>query len=76
MNPGDLVKPENYCGGPPGELRCDSALVVSIELSHHEAVQVDSKVYNDREVYECTLVCSCGTFEEYDDRLELIHEAR
>ena len=74
MNVGDLVKPENYCGGPPGELRCDSALVVSIELSHHEQVQVDSQVYHDREVYECTLMCKCGVFEEYEDRLELVSE--
>ena len=72
MNVGDLVKPENYCGGPPGGLRCDSALVVSIELSHHEAVQVDSQVYHDREVYECTLMCKCGMFEEYEDRLEVL----
>ena len=76
MNPGDLVRMDNHCGGPPGEIRCDSALVISVELSHHEAVQVDSQVYHDREVHECTLVCNCGTFEEYEDRLELIHEAR
>lgn len=76
MNPGDLVRMDNHCGGPLGEIRCDSALVISVELSHHEAVQVDSQVYHDREVYECTLVCNCGTFEEYEDRLELIHEAR
>lgn len=72
MNPGDLVKPENYCGGPPGGSRCCSALVVSVELSHHEAVQVDSQMYRDREVYECTLMCKCGVFEEYEDRLELL----
>jgi len=72
MNPGDLVKPEIHCGGPPGELRCGTALVVSVELSHHEAVQVDSEVYHDREVYECTLMCKCGMFEEYDDRLEVL----
>ena len=72
MKPGDLVKPENSCGGPPGGIRCDSALVVNVELSHHEAVQVDSQVYRDREVYECTLMCRCGVFEEYDDRLDVI----
>ena len=74
MKAGDLVTMYNHCGGNPGEIRCDSALVISTELSHHEAVQVDSQVYHDREVYECTLVCKCGIFEEYDDRLELISE--
>lgn len=72
MNVGDLVKPEHYCGGPPGELRCDSAIVVSIELSHHESVQVDSQAYHDREVYECTLMCKCGIFEEYEDNLGVL----
>ena len=57
-------------------LPLDKAIGAIVELSHHEAVQVDSQVYHDREVYECTLVCNCGTFEEYEDRLELIHEAR
>ena len=76
MKPGDLVKPENFCGGPPGGLRCETALVINVELSHHEAVQVDSQVYHDREVYECTLMCKCGVFEEYEDRLEVISESR
>ena len=75
MKPGDLVKPENFCGGSPGGLRCETALVINVELSHHEAVQVDSQVYHDREVYECTLMCKCGVFEEYEDRLEVISEA-
>ena len=72
---GDLVSMNDCCGGPSGSLRCESALVVSVELSHHEAVQVDSQTYHDREVYEFTLMCKCGLFEEYDDRLELILEA-
>ena len=72
MKPGDLVKIDNYCGGNPGEIRCDSALVLDIWLSHHEAVQVDSQVYHDKDVYECSLMCKCGTFEEYEDNLELI----
>ena len=76
MKVGDLVSMDNYCGGPPGGLKCETALVVDVELSHHEAVQVDSQVYHDREVYECTLMCKCGTFEEYEDRLELISEGR
>ena len=72
MKPGDLVTMNNYCGGNPGEIRCDSALVLDIWLSHHEAVQVDSQVYHDKEVYECSLMCKCGTFEEYEDNLEPI----
>ena len=69
---GDLVNIHNFCGGPPGGLKCETALVVSVELSHHESVQVDSQVYHDKEVYECTLICKCGMFEEYDDRLDVI----
>ena len=76
MKPGDLVKPENYCGGLPGGIRCDSALVLHVWFSHHESVQTDSQVYHDKEVYECTLMCKCGVFEEYEDRLEIINEAR
>lgn len=71
MNPGDLVRPRNYCGGPPGGIRCDSALVLNVRLSHLESIQTDSQVYRDKEVYEYTLACSCGTFEEYEDELEI-----
>lgn len=66
----------NFCGGPPGELRCESALVVGVELSHVEQVQVDTHRYADRDVYECTLMCKCGLFEEYADRLDLVDESR
>ena len=76
MKVGDLVSMDNYCGGPPGGLKCETALVVDVELSHHESVQVDSQVYHDREVYECTLMCKCGVFEEYEDRLEMVSEGR
>ena len=76
MKPGDLVTMNNYCGGNPGEIRCDSALVLNVWLSHHEAVQVDSQVYHDKEVYECSLMCKCGTFDEYEDNLEVINESR
>ena len=72
MKVGDLVAMENYCGGPPGGLKCETALLINVELSHLEQVQVDSQVYRDKEVYECTLACKCGTFEEYADRLEKI----
>ena len=76
MKAGDLVKMDNYCGGNPGEIRCDSALVLDIWLSHTESVQTDSQEYRDKDVYECSLMCKCGTFEEYEDRLELLNEGR
>ena len=68
MKPGDLVTMDNSCGGPPGELRCETALVVSVVVSHYE--------YRGREIHECTLMCKCGMFEEYADRLELINESK
>ena len=75
MKAGDLVKMDNYCGGNPGEIRCDSALVLDIWLSHTESYQSDSQEYRDKDVYECSLACKCGIFEEYTDRLDVIHEA-
>ena len=72
MKVGDLVTMDNYCGGNPGEIRCDSALVLDIWLSHTESYQSDSQEYRDRDVYECSLMCKCGTFEEYEDNLEPI----
>jgi len=69
---GDLVTMNNYCGGLPGEVRCETALVLDIWLSHHEQVQVDSQVYRDKDIYECSLVCKCGTFDEYADNLEML----
>jgi len=70
MKPGDLVTMNNYCGGNPGSIRCDSALVLNVWLSHSESYQSDSQIYHDRDVYECSLMCKCGTFEEYEDNLE------
>jgi len=72
---GDLVKMDNYCGGNPGEIRCDSALVLNVWLSHHEKVETEFGVRHDKEVYECSLMCNCGVFEEYEDRLEMVSEA-
>ena len=77
MKVGDLVKPLLTCAGYPGHVRCDSALVVSVELSHHEQVQLDSHDgYHDRAIYEYTLQCACGPFDEYEDHLDLISESR
>ena len=71
---GDLVTIDNKCGGLPGGLKCKTALVVNVELSHSEQVQIGSHAYTDRDINECTLMCKCGMFEEYDDRLGLINE--
>ena len=76
MKVGDLVTMDNYCGGPPGEIRCDSALILDIWLSHTESYQSDSQAYRDKDVYECSLMCKCGAFEEYTDNLEMINESR
>ena len=76
MKAGDLVSMSNHCGGLPGEIRCESALVVNVELSHSEQVQIGSHTYMDRDINECTLMCKCGIFEEYEDRLGLINESR
>ena len=75
MKIGDLVTMDNYCAGLPGTIRCETALVLNVWLSHHEAVQVDSQVYRDKDVYECSLVCKCGTFEEYTDNLSIVGES-
>ena len=75
MKTGDLVSPVNSCGGNPGEAKCETALVLDIWLSHTEAYQTDSQEYRDKDVYECSLACKCGIFEEYTDRLDVIHEA-
>tara|TARA_E500000331_G_C16685850_1_gene467480 strand:- start:224 stop:445 length:222 start_codon:yes stop_codon:yes gene_type:complete len=72
MRVGDLVTMDNYCGGPPGGLRCETALVVNVELSHSEQIQIGSHTYMDRDINECTLMCKCGIFEEYEDNLGVV----
>ena len=72
MKAGDLVEPLQSCAGLLGGVRCDTALVVGVELSHSEQVQIDSHSYADRDIYECTLMCKCGIFEEYEDHLGVI----
>ena len=72
MKVGDLVTMSNYCAGLPGEVRCESALLLDIQLSHTESYQSDSQAYMERDVYECSLMCRCGTFEEYADNLGMI----
>ena len=76
MKVGDLVSADNYCGGSPGGLRCKTALVIDVWLSHHEQVQTHDDAYRDREVYECSLMCKCGMFQEYTDRLDMVSESR
>ena len=76
MKAGDLVRPLMACGGFPGDTRCVSAVVLNKEHSHNENVEVDMFVYKEVEVYEYELICACGTFEEYENHLELIDENR
>lgn len=76
MKIGDLVTMDAHCGGPPGGLKCETALVVNVELSHSEQVQIGSHTYMDRDINECTLMCKCGMFEEYEDNLGVISESR
>ena len=76
MKVGDLVTPNICCGGSPGGSRCKTALVINVEPSHSEQVQIDSHTYVDRDINECTLMCKCGIFEEYTDHLELVNENR
>ena len=41
-----------------------------------ETVEVANFEYATIEVYEYELICPCGTFEEYENHLELIDESR
>ena len=47
---GDLVKPLTACGGLPGETRCDSAIILNVEHSHDETVEVANFEYATIEV--------------------------
>lgn len=76
MKVGDIVKPLMACGGVPGGIRCESAVVLSKEHSHNENVEIAMFEYETIEVYEYELICPCGTFEEYENHLELIDESR
>ena len=76
MKAGDLVRPINFCAGSIHTARCETALVINVELKHLKMVQVDSHQYRDKEIYECSLMCRCGMFIEYDDSVELINESR
>ena len=76
MRVGDLVKPLIACGGQPGAARCESAIILGVEHRHNETIEVAMFEYESVEVYEYALLCSCGSFEEYNDQLELISEGR
>ena len=76
MNVGDLVRPMMSCGGQPGDVRCETALVVGSGFSHYESIQVDSQAYRTKEVYEYAFVCKCGTFQGHDIHMEVISEGR
>jgi hypothetical protein len=71
MKVGDLVKPIETCGGLLGSLKCETAVVLSKELSHYER-RGDGSV----RIHEYELFCRCGIWEEYEDNLEMIDEDR
>jgi hypothetical protein len=75
MKVGDLVKPLESCAGELGHLRCDRALILEAYHSHNESIQVNSFEYMEVEVYEYKLLCGCGAWEEYEDRLEVLSES-
>ena len=60
MKVGDLVKPMGACSGPPGGIRCQTALVIG--------------VYGDseRDARTARIACPCGVSDQYHHTLELI----
>ena len=75
MKVGDLVRPTMSCGGQLGGVRCDSALVLN-KRQTWKSVEVDAYVYEEVEVHEYDLICSCGQFDEDGNFLEMISESR
>ena len=75
MKVGDLVRPTMSCGGQLGGIRCDSALVLN-KRQIWKSVEVDAYVYEEVEVHEYDLICSCGQFDEDGNFLEIISESR
>lgn len=58
MKLGDLVKPLGTCGGKPGDVRCDLAVVLEPTSS------TDS--------YKAKILCGCGSATVYREQLEPI----
>ena len=70
MNPGDLVKPLGRCGGQPGSIRCQTAIVI----------KASDPVGSDPQYL--TTWCQCGTssdyswhFEKLESMVEVTHSA-
>ena len=58
MQAGDLVNPLSSCGGEPGAVRCNVAMVIE------SRTKADS--------YKAKIVCPCGVQEVYRSQLEVI----
>jgi len=72
MKVGDLVSPLNCCGGNPGAIRCDSALIIK-EYPEGSAKNAWEPGYD---VTEYDLICSCGEFAAMSSDLEKLDENR
>ena len=57
---GELVMPLGSCAGPPGALRCDSALVYKVDAPNpHQLVH---------------FICHCGSGKDYSWRFEKLDD--
>ena len=59
MKKGDLVRPMGSCGGPPGAVRCNLALVIEANEEPLDDVWVKAR-------------CPCGPMEDYSWHFEKI----
>ena len=67
MNKGDLVRPKMTCGGNPGAIR--SNLAILIESS------ADTEWRKGDDVHWIKALCSCGTVEDYSWHFKKLEEA-
>ena len=72
MMVGKLARPLTHCGGTPGTIRCETALIIK-EYPQGSAKNAWEPGYD---VTEYDLICVCGEFGCLADDLEEIDEAR
>ena len=68
MKKGDLVKPLNSCGGAPGSVRCNVAIVLESRTTGP---------FTPENTAWMKAWCPCGTIEDYSwhfEKLEKMHE--
>tara|TARA_B100000214_G_C23744320_1_gene524760 strand:- start:45 stop:278 length:234 start_codon:yes stop_codon:yes gene_type:complete len=61
MKKGDLVKPLNSCGGEPGQIRCETAIVVESR---------QNGPFTPENTWWMKAWCPCGTIEDYSWHFE------